>query len=875
MQKASFNKKRKYSDKGNSNDKTNKYARNTTTILTVEPCKDVLNFIDFVNEDKWYIQCEKYLFDEKTQIEKKFSNQWEALAYLKEEAKQRYANLCSYLERLQRKVNKDKKWFESIVEQGTIRDKISTRVLLIQESPMISLHHLQWLIDQIGQLNRSGSSSALDALKDLMIHDLLPKDRKLYSWSENPLYMTLQKQKLDQVTVEKKGLYQKLKKKLPNESKNHVFVTFTQVDLLKLWFEDQLKYLYSLFVLALEQTCRDTHSFLRQRSLKIVSELLVCSPEQEKALMVFLIHQLTNPKTKADGTSIIFFLNEVLKAHPVMTPVVIRYILKAFSELLVQNVFFQKDAVKFYNSIRFLINLSSFVKDKEICQAICDHLMKMLTFFLNHFKNALNKDDKRKRLSKKIKRRKKRERKNGKKKILPDKPSDLDVLPNYRLLRSILDGLNCFIPYVSESFLFQYSFDQKVFKTLLDHITTHTGKVSLFLFWTHFNNALSQDCQFLWVTLYQYLSTFQLIQASNSTALLKLFQSCDFVKDQHTTLLLSYYRRLLQMSLHVPCGFNQLELLKNVCDFLSNNFVWSSSVLFYTDEEILQENDDSYHDAPLADLKQPCIETEQCSNSSSKVGGYNPLQKNPFTCGCQETHLWEMNLLQCSVHPTVSKHVKELYSFLREWRQSKKSWSQIKAKPLSIFNKYVKSQVSKKGSDVKKKEKNAVSLFSASCILHLLAYCSPQKEDSTNQATPINSSSFWLSKKEVEPHEEFMHQYFTDPFVIFQQSQRRKRVACDKENSPSHSDDDMEDVLPEELPEDFLTGASEDEMDLLEDDGSDLYDADNDNGLSDEETNEDMASMNFSPIRTKSKKKFPGEHKKHALFADANTFSVE
>jgi hypothetical protein len=153
------------------------------------------------------------------------------------------------LEALQRKVNKDKKWLENIVENGTIRDKISTRVLLIQESPITSLHHLQWLIDQIGQLNRSGSSSALDALKDLMIHDLLPKDRKLYTWSENPLYVTLEKKNSQQITEKQDVSYKKLKKKVPNNSQNNVCISFTQVDLLKLYFEDQLKYLYSLFVL--------------------------------------------------------------------------------------------------------------------------------------------------------------------------------------------------------------------------------------------------------------------------------------------------------------------------------------------------------------------------------------------------------------------------------------------------------------------------------------------------------------------------------------------------------------------------------------------------------------------------------------------------
>jgi hypothetical protein len=84
----------------------------------------------------------------------------------------------------------------------------------------------------------------------------------------------------------------------------------------------------------------------------------------------------------------------------------------------------------------------------------------------------------------------------------------------------------------------------------------------------------------------------------------------------------------------------------------------------------------------------------------------------------------------------------------------------------------------------------------------------------------------------------------------------------------------VEDALDDEIPEDFSESANGDEIDLLDEDGSDLYAVDDD-GLSDEETSEDMASLDFSPIRTQSKKKLRGEHKKHALFADASTFSVE
>jgi hypothetical protein len=70
--------------------------------------------------------------------------------------------------------------------------------------------------------------------------------------------------------------------------------------------------------------------------------------------------------------------------------------------------------------------------------------------------------------------------------------------------------------------------------------------------------------------------------------------ACVFVKGSFLKPL-CFLKNCFQMSLHVPCGFNQLELLKNFCDFLSNHFVWASSVLFYTDKEILEENNDSYH----------------------------------------------------------------------------------------------------------------------------------------------------------------------------------------------------------------------------------------------------------------------------------------
>jgi hypothetical protein len=89
-----------------------------------------------------------------------------------------------------------------------------------------------------------------------------------------------------------------------------------------------------------------------------------------------------------------------------------------------------------------------------------------------------------------------------------------------------------------------------------------------------------------------------------------------------------------------------------------------------------------------------------------------------------------MNMLQSCVHPTVSKHVKQLYSFLREYRDEKNSWSQMKAKTFNVFNKYVRNQIPRNTADVKKKQKKAAYLFSAPCILHLLAYCSPQTEDS-------------------------------------------------------------------------------------------------------------------------------------------------
>jgi len=119
-----------------------------------------------------------------------------------------------------------------IWDTGTLSDKIAAMTLLIQGAPLLRLKTLDNLINMAGKGDRRCSQMALEAVKDLMIHNLLP-DRKLKTWSQHQ----------------------------EDHSSPHMPPSNSPqyAALLALWyFEDQIKRRYSTVVQKLEKASFDT-----------------------------------------------------------------------------------------------------------------------------------------------------------------------------------------------------------------------------------------------------------------------------------------------------------------------------------------------------------------------------------------------------------------------------------------------------------------------------------------------------------------------------------------------------------------------------------------------------------------------------------------
>jgi ribosome biogenesis protein MAK21 len=140
----------------------------------------------------------------------------------------------------------DQRWVENIIKSGTISDKVAALALLIQESPPHNVESLDNLVDLAMKKEQRTAILAIDALKDLFIHNLLPdrhlKPFKLYNWLDSNLTM--------------------------------------EVGLL-IHFEDELIKRFQRFVEALEMGLKSTVEYFKKHCLEVVSDLLINKSEQE------------------------------------------------------------------------------------------------------------------------------------------------------------------------------------------------------------------------------------------------------------------------------------------------------------------------------------------------------------------------------------------------------------------------------------------------------------------------------------------------------------------------------------------------------------------------------------------------------------------
>ena len=205
-----------------------------------------------------------------------------------------------YEVRRSRKLDQDQKWTEKILRQGTLSDKVAALTLLVQEAPLFRLRTLDALLALAQKADRRCAQMAIEALQDLLEHNLLPPERKLVPWARQ-----------DEASLP------------PAAAGDSEQQARREACLALRFFEDQLKQRVAVLIDRLEKATHDTVTSFKRFALTGVAGLLQGRPEQEERLLSILVNKLGDAEKKV-APHAAYLLRRLLAAHPAMKGVVAR-----------------------------------------------------------------------------------------------------------------------------------------------------------------------------------------------------------------------------------------------------------------------------------------------------------------------------------------------------------------------------------------------------------------------------------------------------------------------------------------------------------------------------------------------------------------------
>jgi ribosome biogenesis protein MAK21 len=236
----------------------------------------------------------------------------------------------------------DEQWLEGAIQKGTLKDRIAAMSVLVSSDPVHKLYALDKLLQLAGvtsnttpslagetsveaegsKMTSSGhfnvriNQMAAEALVDIFMNTLIPKNRKLYSLDKRPLHMY----EPDNTTIH------------PMNSPTRSLSS----RVLLLWrYEEMIKVKYNAFLVqylgrALSQNAVASLERHKILILGTASNLLAEIPEGENILLAMIVNKLGDPSRKIAAAAG-HRLRLVLEAHPNMTTIMAREVRKSQS----------------------------------------------------------------------------------------------------------------------------------------------------------------------------------------------------------------------------------------------------------------------------------------------------------------------------------------------------------------------------------------------------------------------------------------------------------------------------------------------------------------------------------------------------------------
>lgn len=255
-----------------------------------------------------------------------------------------------YLANAKKDKNLDYSWIRSVLQKGTLSDKIAANVLLIQDSPKSNLKSLEFLVDLMNTKAKRESMMAINPIKELFLGNLLKSDQKLRRFNDH-----IAELKLD---------------RLNEEARNQA--------LIDAYFEDRLKQLYFKFIQLVEQFTHDPEPKTKKVAIMILYDLLINNCEQEQFLLEKIVNKLGDLDPKS-ATSVVHLLERLVNEHhPAMKEIVI----KEVERLLYRpNVAYAAQ----YNALTFLSLVLFLRREQKVANLVME-------IYLNFFKLCLKKE---------------------------------------------------------------------------------------------------------------------------------------------------------------------------------------------------------------------------------------------------------------------------------------------------------------------------------------------------------------------------------------------------------------------------------------------------------------------------------------------------
>lgn len=533
----------------------------------------------------------------------------------------------------------------SISKEKTVGDKIAAYALAIQESPVHRLDELYNLLSLARKKGRQERAQAIEVLKDLFVSDLLPDGRQLLPFSDRNF-------KCDRNVL----------------SKRHLVYA---------WFESEVKNVYREFVQVLEDSGKDGVVFVKQKAVKVIFELLVSKPENEKTLLFLLVNKVGDPDRKVSSTASNCLTELIEKRHPQMRVVVVREVERM---LLRSNV---KRRTQYY-AVVFLNQITFRHGDTQLARDI-------IRLYMNLFSATLRGDNSETALPhKKIKKRWRNAGKKRKKSEEEVKPEVSEATRNSRLMAAILRGVNRAFPFTDpeqNDTSYDKYFNQLFCVAHADSFGSATQALALLYQVTQANSV--QSDRFYKALYSRILDAAECSEAVQATYLNLLFKSMK--DDTNPRRVKAFLKRLLQAASFSASGFAAACLIvSSECFQYSQKGLLKSFVslpekddddeLFF-DADQLSKTDEAFSadgvdvdsngdekEVPISDslntLKGDQFEAvlsapgESQNGPSSDLKHYDPCCRDPKHAGAERTSLWEAVGLSAHYHPSVCMFAK-------------------------------------------------------------------------------------------------------------------------------------------------------------------------------------------------------------------------